>query len=129
MKKTNISMMAFITLLSVTSCHKGDATSATIDILEPLANDTISYNDTVHFEGTINGNGKMYGYKLSFANAFSGDEYTSFSSEAKAKSYAFDEHWHNQFTDTTMLTLKVEATLDHTGIKTNKYINVLCLPQ
>jgi hypothetical protein len=121
--------MACIALLLVTSCHKGDATSATIDIMEPMANDTIAYNDTVHFEGTINGNGKMYGYKLSFANAFSGDEYASFSSEAKAKSYAFDEHLHNQFTDTTMVTLKVEATLDHNGIKTNKYMNVLCLPQ
>ena len=122
-------MMAFIALLSVTSCHKGDATSATIDIMEPMVNDTIAYNDTIHFEGTINGNGKMYGYKLSFANAFSGDEYASFSSEAKAKSYAFDEHLHNQFTDTTMVTLKVEATLDHNGLKTDKYLYVLCLPQ
>lgn len=122
-------MMAFIALLSVTSCHKGDATSATIDIMEPMANDTIAYNDTIHFEGTINGNGKMYGYKLSFANTFSGEEYASFSSEAKAKSYAFDEHLHNQFTDTTMVTLKVEATLDHNGLKTDKYLYVLCLPQ
>ena len=52
--------MAFIALLSVTSCHKGDATSATIDIMEPMANDTIAYSDTVHFEGTINGNGNVW---------------------------------------------------------------------
>mgnify|MGYP006949113252 FL=1 len=121
--------MACIALLLVTSCHKGDATSATIDIMEPMVNDTIAYNDTIHFEGTINGNGKMYGYKLSFANAFSGDEYASFSSEAKAKSYAFDEHWHNQVMDTTTVTLKVEATLDHKGTKTSKLIQVVCLPQ
>ena len=124
-----ISMAAFAILLSISSCHKGDATSATIDIMEPIANDTIAYNDTVHFEGSIIGDGKMYGYKLIFANAFTGDEYQAMSSEDKAKSYVFDEHLHNQFTDTTMLTLKVEAILDHNGFKTDKYINVLCLPQ
>jgi len=122
-------MMAFIVLLSVTSCHKGDATSATIDIMEPMANDTIPYDDSLHFEGTIVGDGTMYGYQLTYANAYTGDEYVKMESEEKAKSYAFHEHWHNQVTDTTMVTVKVEATLNHTGLKTEKYLYVLCLPQ
>jgi hypothetical protein len=129
MKKTNISMMAFIALLSVTSCHKGDATSATIDIMEPMVNDTVAYDDSVHFEGTIVGDGTMYGYKLTYENAATGAEYMSFPSEEKAKSYAFHEHWHNQVMDTTAVTLKVEATLDHKGTKTSKLIQVVCLPQ
>ncbi len=124
-----LSMAAFAILLSISSCHKGDATTATIDIMEPIANDTIPFNESVHLEGTIVGDGKMYGYKLTYANAFTGEEYLSMVSEEKAKSYSFHEHWQNQVTDTTMLTLKVEATLDHKGFKMDKYINVLCLPQ
>ena len=129
MKKTVFSLATFAILLSISSFHKGDATMATIDIMEPMANDTIPYNDSLHFEGTIVGDGTMYGYQLTYANAFTGDEYLKMESEEKAKSYAFHEHWHNQVTDTTMVTVKVEATLNHKGSKTEKYLHVLCLPQ
>ena len=124
-----LSMAVFAILFTSASCHKGDATMATIDIMEPIANDTISYDDSLHFEGTIVGDGTMYGYQLTYANAFTGDEYLKMESEEKAKSYAFHEHWHNQVTDTTMVTVKVEATLNHKGLKTEKYLHVLCLPQ
>jgi hypothetical protein len=129
MKKIIFSSAAFVAILLLSACHKGDATMATIEIMEPIANDTIPYNDSLHLEGTIEGDGNMYGYKLTYANAFTGEEYLSLTSEEKAKSYAFHEHWHNQVMDTTMLTLKVEATLDHKGFKTSKYLYVLCLPQ
>jgi hypothetical protein len=129
MKKIIYSTAAFIAILTLNACHKGDATSASIEIMEPIANDTIPYNESVHLEGKIVGDGKMYGYKLTYANAFTGEEYLTMISEEKAKSYSFHEHLENQFTDTTMLTLKVEATINHNGFKTDKYINVLCLPQ
>ncbi len=129
MKKTNISFMAFIALLSVTSCHKGDATSATIDIMEPLVNDTISYNDTLHIEGAILGNGKMYGYNITLSNELTGEEYVKMTSDKKSKSYSFHEHWHNEVLDTTTLILNVETTLDHYGYTTDKHIHVVCLPQ
>lgn len=122
-------MAAFAILFSISSCHKGDATTATIDIMEPIAYDTIPYDDSLHFEGTIVGDGTMYGYQLTYANAFTGDEYLKMESEEKAKSYVFHEHWHNQVLDTTMVTVKVEATLNHKGLKTEKYLYVLCLPQ
>ena len=129
MKKTMLSMAAFAILLSISSCHKGDATTATIDIMEPILGDTIAFNEELHLEGSITGNGKMYGYKLIFADAFSGNEFESMTSEEKSKSYSFHEHWINQVTDTTMVTVKVEATLNHDGMKTEKYLQVLCLPQ
>lgn len=75
MKKTMLSMAAFAILFSISSCHKGDATTATIDIVEPMVDDTIAFEEDLHLEGVITGNGKMYGYKLSFANAYSGEEY------------------------------------------------------
>ena len=124
-----LSMAAFAILFSISSCHKGDATTATIDIVEPMVDDTIAFEEDLHLEGVITGNGKMYGYKLSFVNAYSGEEYESMVTEEKAKSYAFHEHWHNQVLDTTMVTVKVEATLNHKGLKTEKYLHVLCLPQ
>ena len=124
-----LSMAAFAILFSISSCHKGDATTATIDIMEPILGDTIAFNEELHLEGSITGNGKMYGYKLIFADAFSGNEFESMTSEEKSKSYSFHEHWINQVTDTTMVTVKVEATLNHDGMKTEKYLQVLCLPQ
>ncbi len=124
-----LSMAAFAILFSISSCHKGDATTATIDIMEPILGDTIAFNEELHLEGSITGNGKMYGYKLIFADAFSGNEFESMTSEEKSKSYSFHEHWINQVTDTTMVTVKVEATLNYDGMKTVKYLQVLCLPQ
>ena len=129
MKKDLIKLTLIVLLFSISSCHKGDATTATIEIMEPLANDTIPYDDSLHFEGTIIGNGTLYGYQLTYANAFTGEEYLKMESVEKAKSYAFHEHWHNQVTDTTMVTVKVVATLNHKGIKTEKFLNVVCLPQ
>jgi hypothetical protein len=72
MKKIIYSTAAFIAILTLNACHKGDATSASIDIMEPIANDTIPYNESVHLEGKIVGDGKMYGFKLTYANAFTG---------------------------------------------------------
>lgn len=129
MKKTIYSLAIFASFISLSACHKGDATSATIDIMEPIVGDTIGFNEELHLEGSITGNGKMYGYKLIFADAFSGNEFESMISEEKSKSYSFHEHWINQVTDTTMVTVKVEATLNHDGLKTDKFLQVLCLPQ
>jgi len=129
MKNNLINLAIVAVLFSITSCHKGDATSATIEIMEPMVNDTVAYNDSLHFEGTIVGNGTMYGYELSYTNAQTGEKYLDLPSEEKAKSYAFHEHWHNQVTDTTSVVVKVVATLDHKGTKTEKLVQVVCLPQ
>lgn len=129
MKKTVFSLATFAILVSISSCHKGDAIAATIEIMEPILHDTVPFDDSLHFEGTIVGDGTMYGYELSYTNAQTGEKYLDLSSEEKAKSYAFHEHWHNQVADTTQVIVKAIATLNHKGTKTEKLVQVVCLPQ
>lgn len=129
MKNTILILGLFTVLFSMNSCNKNEASKADITVMEPAVDDTVAFNDSVHFEGTIIGDGELHGYTLTYTNTTTGQSLLSATSETHATSYAFHEHWLNNLTDTTTVTLKVEVELDHEGHKISKEMNVVCLPQ
>ncbi len=128
MKKLILFTSLFAVIVTLNSCHKNEASKADITIYEPIANDTVAFNDSVHFEGSILGDGELHGYTLSFTNSTTGASLFSVTAVTHATSYSFHEHWLNNVTDTTIVNVKVEVELDHEGHKTSKDINVVCLP-
>ena len=124
---TTITVLSIL-LISLNSCHKNDAKSAVITIEEPIIGDTIAFGDSLHLEGTIAGDGKMRGYSLTFTNVSTGGILNELQSDKRAGSYSFHEHWQNNVSDTALVHLMVEVTLDHDGNKAMKDVYVVCLP-
>jgi hypothetical protein len=112
------------------SCHKhNNATTATINFLEPTAGDTLQFGEELHAEGTIKGDGELHGYSLNIINQTTTATLLSKSASDHAETYSFHEHWINNVTDTTNVKILVEVEINHDGVKTSKEINVVCLPQ
>jgi hypothetical protein len=112
------------------SCHKhNNATTATINFLEPTAGDTLQFGEELHAEGTIKGDGELHGYSLNIINQTTSATLLSKSASDHAETYSFHEHWINNMTDTTNVKILVEVEINHDGVKTSKEINVVCLPQ
>jgi hypothetical protein len=112
------------------SCHKhNNATTATINFLEPTAGDTLQFGEELHAEGTIKGDGELHGYSLNIINQTTSATLLSKSASDHAETYSFHEHWINNVTDTTNVKILVEVEINHDGVKTSKEINVVCLPQ
>jgi hypothetical protein len=78
--------------------------------------------------GTIVGTGELHGYSLSLKNVSTNAILFSASNTSHQETYAFDEHWVNNVTDTTVVQVSVDVTLDHNGNKGNKKVNLICLP-
>jgi len=112
------------------SCNKhNNATTATINFLEPTAGDTLQFGEELHAEGTIKGDGELHGYSLNIINQTTSATLLSKSASDHAETYSFHEHWINNMTDTTNVKILVEVEINHDGVKTSKEINVVCLPQ
>ncbi len=117
-----ISLFAF-------SCEKHtEASTATINFIEPIIGDTIAFGEELHCEGTVLGNGELHGYTLTMVNLLNNQTVYSTSSSAHAESYVFHEHWVNNVTDTATIKVLLEVELDHDGNKSAKELNVVCLP-
>lgn len=133
----NISITsAFILVLSLafTACKKDDdddhtPVSATIVIEEPTLNDTVALGEELHMEGTITGTADLHGYVISAIKASNQAVLYTQSYDNHASSYNFHEHWVNDVTDTTIVTVRVDVTKDHDGNHEIKEVNVVCLPQ
>jgi hypothetical protein len=111
------------------SCHKhNNATTATINFLEPTAGDTLQFGEELHAEGTIKCDGELHGYSLNIINQTTSATLLSKSASDHAETYSFHEHWINNVTDTTNVKILVEVEINHDGVKTSKEINVVCLP-
>jgi hypothetical protein len=111
------------------SCKKEvEATTADITIWEPLENDTLLNAAELHMAGTITGNGDLHGYTLSVINAATDSVVYTVGSSTHTNSYSFHEHWVNNVTDTTLMKVMIDVTLNHEGTKTSKTVNVVCLP-
>lgn len=128
MKKITLTLSLIVVLFTLFSCDKNKATSADIVIMTPNESQIFHYGDSVHIEGTIVGDGELHGYSLVYSNQETGDVLYNVSTENHAKSYVFHEHWFNNVTDTTLVKIKVEVTIDHDGSKTFKERTVTCLP-
>jgi len=116
-----ISIIAF-------SCNKhGEATTATINFIEPTVGDTIDFGEDLHVEGTISGDGELHGYTLKIENTITSEIVKTASTTNHAKSYVFHEHWINNVSEPTLMKVIVEVDINHDGKKASKEINVVCL--
>lgn len=116
--------------LAFSSCNKEEQGASAVDIVfsEPSANDTIASYNQVHAEGTIVGDGTMEGYTVSLIHAGNGAVLYTNTYDVQATSYNFHEHWTNNLTDTTQITVRVEVAKDKNGNKTSSERLVVCLP-
>lgn len=123
-------LMFSLVVLAFSSCHKDKNGASNVDIVftEPAANDTVLSYNQVHAEGTINGDGTMEGYTVSLIHAGTGAVLYSNTYDVQATSYNFHEHWTNNLSDTSSITVRVEVTKDKNGNKTTREIAVVCLP-
>lgn len=119
-------------VLAFSSCNKDEeelgATSVDIVFTEPSVGDTVLSYNQVHAEGTIAGNGPMEGYTVSMINSGNGNVLYTNSYDVQSEGYNFHEHWTNNLSDTTLVTVQVEVTNDKNGNKTTRKIDVVCLP-
>jgi len=117
--------------LSIFSCKKEEEAevTATITISAPTANDTIPFGQAVHLTGTVTGSAEMHGYTVTYTNVTTGSTLLSQIHDVHASSYALDETWTNNVTDTSVVRLVVDVEKDHEGNMEMKEITVVCLPQ
>ena len=128
MNKNKIAYIALVGLLAV-SCHKHEEdVTATINLMEPMENDTIALGEELHMHGTITGSDELHGYRLTLLNTENQTVLFNANTTTHEISYAFDEHWVNAVTDTTNLEVQVEVELDHDGNKTTKKVHLVALP-
>ncbi len=128
MKKNKLAYIALVGLL-VVSCHKHEEdVTATINLMEPMENDTIAQGEELHMHGTITGSDELHGYRLTLLNSDNETLLFDANTSTHETSYAFDEHWVNVVTDTTNLEVQVEVELDHDGNTTTKKVHLVALP-
>ncbi len=134
MKKSIITLSITIVFgVSLNSCNKEKEeietpVSATISVVEPSLNDTIFLGQELHIEGTIVGTDNMHGYVISARNSVTDSVLFTANNDIHAAAYNFHEHWVNNVSDTTLVTVKVDVTKDHEGNHEIKEVNVVCLP-
>ena len=124
--------IAFVILaLTIFSCKKEEEAevTSTITISAPAANDTIPFGQAVHLTGTVTGSAEMHGYTVTYTNVTTGSTLLSQVHDVHASSYALDETWTNNVTDTSIVKLLVDVEKDHEGNMEMKEITVVCLPQ
>ena len=126
--KINYFLLSGALFFGLTACHKHEDVTATINLMEPMENDTLAFGTELHMHGTIVGTGELHGYSLSLKNVSTNAILFSASNTAHQETYAFDEHWVNNVTDTTLVQVSVDVEIDHDGTKTSKLVNLVCLP-
>ena len=127
--KINYFLLSGALFIGLTACHKHEDVTATINLMEPMENDTLAFGTELHMHGTIVGTGELHGYSLSLKNVSTNAILFSASNTAHQETYAFDEHWVNNVTDTTLVQVYGDVELGHDGNKQNKLVNIVCLPQ
>ncbi|MEN9997390.1 MAG: hypothetical protein RI922_380 [Bacteroidota bacterium] len=119
-----------ILAIAIISCKKEEVeVTATITISSPSENDTIPFGQAVHLTGTVTGSAEMHGYTVSYTNVTTGSTLLSQVHDVHAASYALDETWTNNVTDTAVVKLLVDVEKDHEGNMEMKEVTVVCLPQ
>jgi hypothetical protein len=114
MKKLLFSLS--ISCALIYSCDKpAEATTATINFIEPAV------GDTIHL-------GELHGYTLKIENTITSEIVKTGSTSNHAKSYVFHEHWVNNVSEPSLMKVTLEVELNHDGKKTSKELNVVCLP-
>jgi hypothetical protein len=114
--------------IGLTACHKHENATATINLMEPMENDTLAFGTELHMHGTIVGTGELHGYSLTLKNLTNDSIVYSAANTTHQETYSFDEHWVNNVTDTTLVQVSVDVEIDHDGTKTSKLVNLVCLP-
>lgn len=127
MKKLLFSLS--ISCALIYSCEKpAEATTATINFIEPAVGDTIHLGEELHVEGTVSGDGELHGYTLKIENTITSEIVKTGSTSNHAKSYVFHEHWVNNVSEPSLMKVTLEVELNQDGKKTSKELNVVCLP-
>jgi hypothetical protein len=127
--KINYFILFSVLFIGLTACHKDENVTATINLMEPMENDTIPFGTELHMHGTIVGTGELHGYSLTLKNLTNDTIVYSSTNSTHQESYAFDEHWVNNVTDTSLIQVSVVVEVDHDGNKESKTVNLVCLPQ
>jgi hypothetical protein len=127
--KINYFLLFSVLFIGLTACHKDENVTATINLMEPIENDTIPFGTELHMHGTIVGTGELHGYSLTLKNLTNDSIVYSADNTTHQETYAFDEHWVNNVTDTSLIQVSVVVEVDHDGNKENKTVNLVCLPQ
>lgn len=127
--KLSIYLMMVLLALGTFACNKDDnpAENVIISLTEPTSGDSIASYNSVHCEGTITANGKMKGYSVYFIEESSGNVLYQSDYDTKADSYNIHEHWLNNVSTTTQVTIRIVVQKDEKGSTETKEVTVTCL--
>ncbi len=133
----NISIIAIVTLLtfSINACKDDEETvtpeptAVTFDISDPVAGTMYGKGDTVFINGMISYDVEMHGYEINIINTSNNDTVV-FNKHAHSDSKMFHihEHWVNNVSGHSNMTLSIEALTDHSGASQTKEISFHCHP-
>ncbi len=125
-------VVALLAGVGYSACHKhdtADVTKPTIEITEPLLNDTVVISlDSVHIEFLAKDNSSLLNVAVSIKNNSSGA--FPFSDSRGIHQASFDYHSHfvpQGITVPTSMTLSVTAT-DHNSNSATKSVNFVVKP-
>lgn len=126
-----------IIILSITSsitlvgCNKekkaAPAENIVITFSEPTSGDSVASYNSLHSEGTITSTGNMKGYSIVYLNTSTGETLFETSYDTEVDAYNFHEHWLNNVSTTTEVTVRVIVKKDHDGNTATKELAVTCL--
>ena len=103
------------------------AENIVITFSEPSVGDSIASYNSLHSEGTITATGKMKGYSIQYINNTTGEVVFESAYNVEADAYNFHEHWLNNVTTTTQVTIRVIVIKDNDGNLETKELAVTCL--
>lgn len=121
--------------LSVVSCKKENETedeqpaNAVITLNTPWAMQHVDYGDSVKITGTIIADKEMHGYNVSLKNNATGAFPINQGYHEHASSFVINESWKNTVTDTSYMTVDIQAAIDHDGSVVTQQRIIICYPQ
>jgi len=124
-------IFVMVSLFAFVGCNKEKnntpAENIVITFTEPTVGDTVASYNNLHCEGTITSDGDMKGYTIEYIDEATNDVLFETSYSTKTDAYNFHEHWLNNVSTTTQVTIRVIVKKDNDGNTETKEMTVTCL--
>lgn len=133
--------LLYISLLTISaavvSCKKEDQTEEeyepaavpTFTIDTPIENQSFAYGDTIKITGTITSETDMHGYNVRLIDLSTNMNLVDKVYHEHGNSFTFSESKKITVSDTTQMTIIIDAAIDHEGNIATKSRSITCYPQ
>lgn len=121
---------------TVVSCKKDQAEEEhepaavpTFTIDTPIENQSFAYGDTIKITGMITSETDMHGYNVRLIDLSTNMNLIDKVYHEHGNSFTFSESKKNTVSDTTQMTIIIDAAIDHDGNIATKSRSITCYPQ